>query len=118
MAKSSTSGSPRLQVARDVLHLYSLQFPILSQVARDVLSIPISTVATESALSTGGRILHPFRSSLSPKIVEALVCGRNWLRCKTTLIDLEEMLIDVEKYEELDKGKYYLSFKYRMYKIV
>ncbi|XP_042451632.1 zinc finger BED domain-containing protein RICESLEEPER 2-like [Zingiber officinale] len=31
------------------------RFPILSQIARDVLAIPISTVASESAFSTSGR---------------------------------------------------------------
>ncbi|KAK8934889.1 hypothetical protein KSP39_PZI014520 [Platanthera zijinensis] len=84
--------------------LNSYRFPILSQVARDVLAIPVSTVASESAFSTGGRILDPFRSSLAPKTVEALICARDWLCCKSNLNEIEEMLIDVDKYEELDKG--------------
>ncbi|KAK2641769.1 hypothetical protein Ddye_023532 [Dipteronia dyeriana] len=33
-----------------------LKFPILSMVARDVFAMPVSTVASESAFSTGGRI--------------------------------------------------------------
>ena len=33
---------------------------MLSKLARDVLVVPISTVASESAFSTGGRILDPF----------------------------------------------------------
>lgn len=32
-----------------------------------LLAIPVSTVASEAAFSTGGRILDAFRSSLSPK---------------------------------------------------
>uniref|UniRef100_A0A3Q7I3R1 HAT C-terminal dimerisation domain-containing protein n=1 Tax=Solanum lycopersicum TaxID=4081 RepID=A0A3Q7I3R1_SOLLC len=45
----------------------SPRFPVLSQLARDVLAISMSSVASECAFSTGGRILDPFRSSLTPK---------------------------------------------------
>ncbi|KAH0996846.1 hypothetical protein GBA52_020710 [Prunus armeniaca] len=47
---------------------------------KDVFAVPVSTVASESAFSTGGRIIDHFRSSLTPKMVEALTCGQNWLR--------------------------------------
>ncbi|XP_072990304.1 zinc finger BED domain-containing protein RICESLEEPER 2-like [Typha latifolia] len=53
--------------------LNMLKFPILSKMARDILSVPISTVASESAFSAGGRVLNNFRSSLSSETVEALV---------------------------------------------
>jgi hypothetical protein len=55
----------------------SSKFPILAKIARDVLAIPITTVASESAFSTRGRVLDPFRSSLAPRMVEALVCSQN-----------------------------------------
>ncbi|KAA8544997.1 hypothetical protein F0562_019786 [Nyssa sinensis] len=47
--------------------------------AQDILTIPISTVAFESAFSVGGRFLDQYRSSLRPNIMEALVCTRDWL---------------------------------------
>jgi hypothetical protein len=53
-------------------------FPILSTLARDVLSMQISTVASESAFSSGGRIVDAFRSRLKPEIIETLVCCKDW----------------------------------------
>lgn len=54
-------------------------YPILQQIARDILSIPVSTVASESAFSTSGRVLNPYRSRLLPEAVEALMCTQNWI---------------------------------------
>ena len=53
---------------------------MLSKMAGDVLAIPVSTVASESAFSTRGRILDPFQSSLSPLMVQNLVCAQNRLQ--------------------------------------
>jgi hypothetical protein len=50
------------------------KFPVLAEIARDVLAIPLTSVASESAFSTGGRIIDPIRSSLASKIVEPLIC--------------------------------------------
>ncbi|CAN1323948.1 Putative AC9 transposase [Linum perenne] len=55
----------------------ALRFPILSEMARDVLAVPISYVASESAFSTGGRVLSNFRTSLTPIIAEALICAED-----------------------------------------
>jgi hypothetical protein len=47
--------------------------------AYDILSIHISTVASESTLSVSGRVIDQYRSSLKSDIVEALVCTKDWL---------------------------------------
>ncbi|TXG48552.1 hypothetical protein EZV62_024427 [Acer yangbiense] len=55
------------------------KYPTLHCIARDILAIPVSTVASESAFSTGGRCVSPHRSKLHPKIVEALMCAQRTL---------------------------------------
>jgi len=66
----------------------SPRFPLLSEMARDVLAIPVSSVASECAFSTGGHILDSFRSSLTPKLVQALVCLQDWLRSEPQPISI------------------------------
>ena len=86
-----------------------MKFPILSQVAKHVLPMRISTVASESAFSTGGRVIDKYRSSLTPKTAEALICAQDWLR--STPADLQDMPINglpleemVENLEKLELG--------------
>ncbi|KAL0283408.1 UNVERIFIED_CONTAM: putative AC transposase [Sesamum angustifolium] len=87
----------------DILNWWKVntqRFPILSKMARDVLAVPVSTVASESAFSTGGRVLDAFRSSLSPKIVQALICTQDWLRKDSKPISIEEDLSELEVVEK------------------
>ena len=84
--------------------LNSLRFPILAQMARDILAVPIFTIASESAFSTGGRVLDPFRSSLTPKVVEALICTQDWIRASHEPINVEKDFEIIKKHED---GMYY-----------
>ena len=53
---------------------------MLPKMARDVLAVRVSTIASKLAFSTGRCILDPFQSSLSPLMVQNLVCAQNWLQ--------------------------------------
>nr|KAJ0223306.1 hypothetical protein LSAT_V11C200064230 [Lactuca sativa] len=67
----------------------AVKFPILSKLARHVLAMLISTVASESAFSTGGHVIDKYRSSLNTETAEALICTQDWLQ--STPADLERI---------------------------
>jgi hypothetical protein len=58
------------------------KFPILARMARDILAVPASMVASESAFSSGEKIINDYRSRLTSETVEALICLQNWIRGK------------------------------------
>ncbi|XP_016178494.2 zinc finger BED domain-containing protein RICESLEEPER 3-like [Arachis ipaensis] len=78
------------------------RFPTLSLMARDLLSIPITTVASESTFSMGSHDLNKYRSRLLSDNVEAVICTRNWI-CGYD--DFEE---DKDQ-EDIAKGEGYSS---------
>jgi hypothetical protein len=48
-------------------------YPVLSILARDVLPVPVSTMSSESAFSTCGRIIDDRRQSVTPDMVNSLM---------------------------------------------
>ncbi|KAJ8753263.1 hypothetical protein K2173_017882 [Erythroxylum novogranatense] len=60
--------------------LNKLKYPTLSKMARDILTIPVSTVGPESMFDTMPKELDSYRSSLRPETLEALVCAKDWLQ--------------------------------------
>ncbi|KAK9125637.1 hypothetical protein Scep_014483 [Stephania cephalantha] len=60
----------------------STQYKVLALIAKDILAILTTTVASESAFDAGGRTFECFWSSLSLKTVEAFIRTKNWLQSK------------------------------------
>ncbi|OMO54906.1 putative Zinc finger, BED-type [Corchorus capsularis] len=74
------SGDPAEFNALEWWKANSLRYRILSKVARDILAIPITTVASEAAFSAGSRVIDTYHASLAPETVQALLCGGDWCR--------------------------------------
>ena len=51
---------------------------MLSIIAHDVLTVPVSIVAPEAAFSAGGRVVSKKICNLSPQTIEAVVCLKDW----------------------------------------
>ena len=68
-----------------------------------MLAIQVRTVAAESSFNTGRRVIDPFRSSLTPKTVEALICYQNWIRSESIYnIQYIPTIEDMEFYEYVE----------------
>ena len=66
----------------DILSWWKLEgakYPTLRALARDMLAIPVTTVASESSFSTSGRVISLQRSRLKLRTIVALMCTQSWL---------------------------------------
>ncbi|KAL2942580.1 Zinc finger BED domain-containing protein RICESLEEPER 4 [Bienertia sinuspersici] len=60
----------------DILRYWQSQsksFPAVSCIAKDVLEVPIPSIAANSSISMGVRVLAKYRSSLQTDNIEAFV---------------------------------------------
>ncbi|GJT27096.1 zinc finger BED domain-containing protein RICESLEEPER 2-like protein [Tanacetum coccineum] len=80
-------------------------FPILSRMARDMLSVQANSVAFESAFSTSGRVLSIRRTRLTPASLEMRMCLKDHLDAQDRIqntsslehsLDFEEDILEAE----------------------
>ncbi|XP_010506923.1 PREDICTED: zinc finger BED domain-containing protein RICESLEEPER 2-like [Camelina sativa] len=96
----------------DVLSWWRLnsgRYPVLSEIARDVLAMQVSSVASESAFSTSGRVIEPHRSCLTHYRVEVLICTQQWMKNENHLgekgvVMNTQLLVDIELLDKPEKG--------------
>ncbi|KAF7146197.1 hypothetical protein RHSIM_Rhsim04G0129200 [Rhododendron simsii] len=75
------------------------KYPVLSIMARDLLTPPVSSVASESAFSAGNRVLDERRSRLAPDILDCLIC----------LKDCHDARLGIEKRSAKDEFRGYFA---------
>ncbi|KAI3988219.1 hypothetical protein MKX01_012008 [Papaver californicum] len=81
------------------------RYPVLSCIARDVLAVQASTVASESAFSLGNRILGDYRSNLTPDMLECSVILKDWWKAdmKEIYNPFDPMHDDITPVDELER---------------
>lgn len=82
----------------DILGWWKAQegtYPVLALVARDLLTIYVSTVPSEAVFSVSGHVVSKSRSSLKSETVKALMCLRNWYQTEEGLQD--EDVLDIKQ---------------------
>ncbi|GJZ11105.1 putative reverse transcriptase domain-containing protein [Tanacetum coccineum] len=94
--------------AFDVLGFWKAKesiFPVLSRMAMDIISVQATSVASESAFSTSGRVLSIRRTRLTPASLEMCMCLKDHLDAQErkqdkssleTPVDFEEEILDAE----------------------
>lgn len=66
-----------------------LRFPILATLTKRILAAPVTSIASESAFSMGGREPRDFRSRLKSGTLEALIFGQDWIYSNVGLYDYD-----------------------------
>jgi hypothetical protein len=67
--------------------MHSGTYPTFARMARDILAVPASTVASELTFSSAERIVSDYRSRLKSETIEALICFQDWLRSEDSSHD-------------------------------
>ncbi|KAL2486187.1 BED zinc finger [Abeliophyllum distichum] len=76
-------------------------YPILSKMTRDLLTPPISTVASETTFSISGRVLSNIRSRLKADILGSLQCLKDWDDAELRIQDKVDRIMS-EELEDLN----------------
>lgn len=62
-------------------------YPILAQMAKDFLSIPASSVASERLFSSAGIVFNDLRRRLNPKQLKSILCLKGWWLLESSTLE-------------------------------
>ncbi|KAI3787137.1 hypothetical protein L1987_41373 [Smallanthus sonchifolius] len=80
-------------------------FPILSAMARDVLTVQASTVASESAFSFSGMVLSIRRTRLTPLAMEMCICLNDHLDAMDKIQDQTSLEDEIQAEEVIHNNE-------------
>ncbi|KAJ9541726.1 hypothetical protein OSB04_028232 [Centaurea solstitialis] len=73
------------------------QFSVLAAMARNLLTVQASTVASESAISVSGKVMSQRRSRLSSESLECCICLKDYLDGASQLTLMSKQLYTIKK---------------------
>ncbi|BAH93429.1 Os06g0258800 [Oryza sativa Japonica Group] len=82
-------------------HEHKHTYPILSILARDVLTVSVSTISSKSAFSLTGRIIEERRRRLGLDMVQALALIKDWEQADKKLQHTAENVELIKSFENL-----------------
>jgi hypothetical protein len=83
-------------------HQHKLTYPVLSIVAKDILTVHVSTISLESTFSLTGRIIDEWRW-LKSDVVEILTCIKVWEDAQARM----QHMVDDKELEETFENLYF-----------
>ncbi|KAF8079960.1 hypothetical protein N665_0988s0005 [Sinapis alba] len=108
LADAKVSEDTFREATNEMMVIGELPLAWIEEIAKDVLAMQVSSVASESAFSTSGRIIDPFRSCLTHFMVEVLMCTEQWLKqdihYESRVLTNEQILGDIEEQEKIERG--------------
>ncbi|XP_013607631.1 PREDICTED: zinc finger BED domain-containing protein RICESLEEPER 2-like [Brassica oleracea var. oleracea] len=85
--------------------VHKMKYHVLAEMARDLLAMQVSLVASESAFSTSGRILEPYRSCLTHYMIEVLMCTEQWMHADIKSFKHKRLMIEASRSKhEVEEG--------------
>ncbi|WVZ83799.1 hypothetical protein U9M48_030899 [Paspalum notatum var. saurae] len=78
-----------------------ITYPVLSILAKDILSVPVSTVSSESAFNLVSRVIEERPRRLAPSMVEMLSLIKDWEEADARMQHTAENKATLEAFEDM-----------------
>ncbi|GJX76926.1 zinc finger BED domain-containing protein RICESLEEPER 2 [Tanacetum coccineum] len=100
-SSNASDGNKYSRLLRGFWKEKETMYPVLSRMAMDIISVQASSVASESAFSTSGRVLSIRRTRLTPASLEMCMCLKDHLDAKERKQDKSPLEIPLDFEEDV-----------------